>query len=303
MLARSALVFCLFLIGIPTVQAEGFIGADRGKLLLTAGFSTIEGAGGGALTPWAFITGYGTSNSWGANVHATMIPLRDFDLLSYGLAVGALDRFELSASRQEVEVKDTALDGLELSQDIFGFKLRLFGDALYSQDSWLPQVAVGALYKQHGGIENGAAIGQPGLVSPEQLGAEDEDGVDYYLSATKLYLAQNLLVNVTLRYTEANQLGLLGFGGDREEDPSVRFEASIGYLIRRQLAIGGEYRARTANLNTDDEGDAWDVFIAWTPSRTVSVVAAYANLGSILAPVTNVDDDQDGAYLSVQVGF
>jgi hypothetical protein len=299
---RCVLACGLFLIG-ASVQAQGFLGADGGKLLLTAGFSTIEGSGGGALTPWAFITGYGSRNSWGANAHATGLSLRDFDILSYGLAVGALDRFEVSVSRQEADVTGTDLDGLKLSQDIYGLKVRLFGDAVYAQDSWLPQVAVGAQFKRHRGIENAAAAGLAGLTSVEQIGAEDEEGIDYYLSATKLYLAQNLLVNATLRYTEANQFGLLGFGGDRESDPSVRFEASIAYLIRRQLAVGGEYRARTANLEVDDEADAWDAFIAWTPTRTVSVVLAYANIGPVLAPVTGSESDQDGAYLSVQVGF
>jgi DUF3034 family protein len=300
---RCVLACSLFLLGASAAQAQGFLGADGGKLLLTAGFSTLEGSGGGALTPWAFITGYGSRNSWGANAHATGLKLHDVDLLSYGLAVGALDRFEVSISRQEAQVTGTNLDGIDLSQDIYGFKLRLFGDAVYSQDSWLPQVAVGAQFKRHGGIENAAAAGFPGLTNVEQLGAEDDEGIDYYLSATKLYLAHNLLVNATLRYTEANQFGLLGFGGDREADPAVRVEASVAYLIRRQLAIGGEYRARTANLTVDDEADAWDAFVAWTPTRTVSVVLAYANIGPLLTPVTGSDADQDGAYLSVQVGF
>ena len=300
---RIALAFAFFIVGTGAAQAQGFLGADRGKLLLTAGFTTVEGAGGGALTPWAFITGYGSRNSWGANAHANSLMLRDFDMLSYGLAIGALDRVEVSISRLDADVNAAGLDGLELSQDIYGIKVRLFGDAVYGQNSWLPQVAIGAQFKRHRGIENGAAVGAPALTSVEQLGAEDDEGIDYYLSATKLYLAQNFLVNATLRYTEANQLGLLGFGGDRGSDPSLRFEASAAYLLRRQLAIGAEYRGRTANLNVDDEADAWDVFVAWTPNRTVSVVLAYANLGSILEPVTGSDDDQDGAYASIQVGF
>src|SRR5262245_38855731 len=48
-----------------SANAQGFLGADQGKLLLTAGFSTLEGAGGGALTPFAMIAGYGSNRSWG----------------------------------------------------------------------------------------------------------------------------------------------------------------------------------------------------------------------------------------------
>ena len=40
----------------------------------------------------------------------------------------------------------------------------------------------------------------------------DQDSMNDTLSATKLLLARSLLVNATLRYTEANELGLLGFG-------------------------------------------------------------------------------------------
>ena len=37
------------------------------------------------------------------------------------------------------------------------------------------------------------------------------------MSGTKVFLAQSLLVNVTLRYSKANQFGLLGFGGDEDD--------------------------------------------------------------------------------------
>ena len=42
-----------------------------------------------------------------------------------------------------------------------------------------------------------------------------------YVSATKLLLAQSLLVNGTLRSTNANQNGLLGFGAAAPDRKSV----------------------------------------------------------------------------------
>jgi hypothetical protein len=277
---------------------QHFLGADKGKLLLTAGFSDVEGTGGGGLVPWALITGYGSNQSWGANAHYTDIRLREFDLETYGIGIGVLDRFEISATRHNLDVTGTALKGLEVSQDIFGLKVRLAGDAVYGQDSWLPQIALGAEIKRHGGIDNGG-----GLVSPTQLGAKDDDGVDYYLSGTKVFLAQSLLVNLTLRHTKANQLGLLGFGGDEDDGASLEFETTVGYMLTRKLAIGGEYRSKPDTLGVDDEGAAWDLFLAWAPNRHVSVVAAYLNLGNILGPATTVNHDQTGSYISVQFGF
>jgi hypothetical protein len=284
------------------VPAQGLFGADQGKLLLTAGFSTVEGAGGGGLTPWALITGYGSSDSWGANTYVTGIGLRDFDFASAGVGIGIRDRFELSFGRQMLDATDGSLDGISVSQDVIGAKLRIFGDAVYGQDSWTPQVAVGIQAKRNRGIRNGARIGALELVSVVQLGARDDDDIDYYASATKIWLAQGLLVNATLRYTRANQFGLLGFGGDRNDDAEIRAEGTVAYLLRRKLAVGVEYRARGRNLSSDDESAAWDAFVAWAPNRHVSVVAAYANLGSIAAPVTGQSGDQAGAYLSAQVG-
>lgn len=283
-------------------SAQGLFG-DQGKLLLTAGFSTVEGAGGGGLTPWALITGYGSSDSWGANAHVTGIALRDFEFSSAGIGVGIFDRVELSVSRQMLDATGGGLDGISLSQDIYGAKLRIFGDAVYGQNSWVPQFAIGAQAKRNRGIRGGSRIGNPGLHSVIQFGASDEDDLDYYASATKIWLAQGLLVNATMRYTRANQFGLLGFGGDRDDDAAVRAEGTLAYLLRRKVAVGVEYRSRARHLNIDDEGSAWDAFIAWAPNRQVSIVAAYANLGSIAAPVTGQSADQDGAYLSMQVGF
>ncbi|HLA71406.1 MAG TPA: DUF3034 family protein [Steroidobacteraceae bacterium] len=271
---------------------------DGGKLLLTAGFSDAEGAGGGGLVPWALITGYGSNLSYGVNGHITDVRLKDFDLRTYGIGIGIADRFEISAARQKLDVTGTALKGVRVEQDIFGVKVKLAGDAVYGQDTWLPQLALGAEFKRHGGIENAGP-----LVNPRQLGATDDDGVDVYLSGTKVFLDKSLLVNVTLRHTKANQLGLLGYGGDQDDSASLNFETTVGYVLTRKIAIGGEYRSKPDSLGADDEGAAWDLFVAWAPNRHVSVLAAYLNMGNILGPATTVNHDQDGTYLSVQFGF
>ena len=271
---------------------------DLGKLPLTAGFTDVDGAGGGGLVPWAIITGYGTSDSWGANVHYTVVPLNDFRLQSDGFAVGALDRVEASFTEDKFDATGIALNGLTVRQQIYGLKVRLIGDAVYDQDSWLPQTAVGMQYKRNTGISNEA-----GLTSPRQLGADGQTGTDYYLSATKVLLAESVLVDVTLRYTRANEFGLLGFGGDLGHGRSVEPETTIAYLVSRKLAVGAEYRGKPRNLSVDDERGAWDAFVAWTPSRFGSLVAGYANLGGILAPVTQEPRSQSGAYLSLQAGF
>src|SRR5262249_385025 len=98
----TATVVALGLIAAHGARAGSFFGADQGKLPLTAGFSDLEGSGGGGLVPFAVISGYGSSTSWGANAHFTNIQLRDLHLYTYGVTTGAFDRVELSYTRQEL---------------------------------------------------------------------------------------------------------------------------------------------------------------------------------------------------------
>ena len=291
------------LMGTRCALADNLLGADEGKLHLTAGFSDLEGSGGGGLVPMAFITGYGSNLSWGANAHFTNIQLRDLHLYTYGVAAGALDRFELSYTHQQLEFTSTALDGLGVNQDVFGLKVKLLGDAIYGQDSWLPQVAVGAQYKHNDGIKHADAVGLGGLINPQQLGAQAEHSTDFYLALTKVFLGESLLVNAVVRETKANQFGFLGFGGDRHRGYSTKPEGTIAYLLTRKLAVGGEFRTGTRNLSVDDQTNAWTLFVGWAPTRNLSLVAAYLNIGSVLAPVTTVTRRQASPYLSVQAGF
>ena len=297
----SALV--LWLMPLCSVSADNFLGGDEGKLHLTAGFSDLDGAGGGGLVPLAFITGYGSSDSWGANAHFTDIQLKDYQLRAFGVAVGALDRVEVSYTRHEFNITGTALDGLGAAQDIVGVKVKLLGNAVYGQDSWIPQLAVGAEYHKNQGLTNGDAVGLAGLVNPKQLGAASEHGTDYYIAATKVFLAQSLVVNAVVRATKANEFGLLGFGGGLKNTYSYKPEGTVAYLLTRRLALGSEIRTRPHNLAVDDESTAYDVFLAWAPTKNLSLVAAYLNLGGVLGPVTGVNRHQDGPYLSVQAGF
>jgi len=268
-----------------------------GKLLATGGVSSVEGSAGGGITPWALIAGYGTRDSYGANLHDTYISTQDFSFNSYGLAVGIKDAVEFSLARQDFRADSGPLNGLKTGQDIYGVKVRLIGDAVYDQDNWVPQVAVGIEYKRNNGLS--------GLINAPvtALGARKTSGTDYYLSATKLYLEHSLLANVTLRATEANQMGLLGFGGDVHDGYRAELEGSLAYLLTRHLVAGVEYREKPRNLSADHEDAYYDAFVAWFPCKNMSFTLAYANLGSIAAPVTGDGGAQKGVYLSAQAGF
>lgn len=289
------LALALACTSLPAVAQDDLAPPGRGtsgRLLLTGGVSNVEGTAGGGLTPWALIGGYGSRDQVGGNAYYTRVQTDDYSLDSYGVSVGLFDRVELSLAKQRFDTRDVGAAlglgrGFTIGQDILGVKVKLFGDAVLEQDTWLPQVSLGVQHKRN---DEGALL--------SAIGARDDRGTDIYLTATKIYLAQSLLLNATLRSTEANQFGILGFGGDREDGRSLQFEASAAFLLRRDLAIGAEYRHKPDNLNIADEDHAWDAFVAWAPSKHVSLTLAYVDLGNIV-----IADNQRGWYASVQVGL
>lgn len=278
--------------------------AFGGKLLLTGGVSSIDGAAGGGLTPWAVTGGYGTAGEIGGSAFATRVKTQDFAVNVVGAALAYGDRIEASFARQSFDTGPVGtaltLPGLKLKQDIFGLKLRVLGDAVLDSDTWVPQLAVGVQHKQAdaGALESTLA----------GFGAKDR-GTDLYVSATKLFLAPGVLVNGTLRATKANQNGLLGFGATGHTAYRLQPEVSLAWLLRRDLAIGAEYRAKPDNFRNVtalgagalDEDDWADVFVAWAPSKHFSLTLAYVDAGKIVPGVVN--KRQTGAYLSAQVAF
>ena len=263
------------------------------KLLLTGGVSSIDGAAGGGLTPWAVTGSYASAGEIGGTAFITRTKTQDYALNVYGAAIGVMDRFELSLARQEfnasVVVPDTTL-----KLDIVGIKARIAGDAVLDSDTLMPQIAVGAEFKR---VDPGPAVG--GVL--DSVSAK-RNGVDLYISATKLFLAQGILVNGTLRATKANQNGLLGFGSVDKTGYSIKPEFSLAWLLSKNIAIGAEYRFKPNNLafaGAAFEEQAWkDLFVAWAPTKNVSITAAYVDLGNIVGHTR-----QTGGYVSAQLAF
>lgn len=296
---RMAAIACAWACAGTLSLAPAF--AQQGKLLLTGGVSSIDGAAGGGLTPWAVTGGYGTDGQIGGSAFATRVSTQDYALTAFGAAFAWSDRIEVSLARQDFDTGPTGpalgLPGLKLRQDIAGIKLRIAGDAVLDSDTWMPQIAIGVEHKR---------LDAGGLAATlASLGASRR-GTDAYLSATKLFLEQGVLVNATLRATKANQNGLLGFGGTHGSYKLMP-EFSLAWLLKRDLAIGAEYRMKPDNLNPSALGaglkeDDWaDLFVAWAPSKHFSLTAAWVQLGRIVPAI--VPKRQSGAYVSAQLAY
>ncbi|MBU2840810.1 DUF3034 family protein [Acidithiobacillus thiooxidans] len=323
----------------------------QGRILGTGAVTAIDGAAGGGINPWAVISGYGTNQQIGATAFYSHVLLNNYNMDAYGASVGLFNRIELSFARQSFGLGNTgaALDqaingyaygklgvtpnaeelnapaytalvahGLttpgpaffgnsyELNQDIVGIKARLFGNVVYDQNWWEPEVSVGVDFHHNEMPKN--------LATTLHVA---RNGVSYYLSATKVWIngifGLTTLADVNIDVTNANQQGLLGFGGADGMGYKVLPAASVGVFLNRHVVLGAEYRdmpqnqliAPSSNKLLGALGDqvsktsAWkDVYVAWFPYKQLSLTAAYVDLGTI-ATMKN----QNGLYLSLTTSF
>jgi hypothetical protein len=283
---RSArFLTCLSLWIAPAAALAG------GRLLATGGVMQIEGSAGGGLTPWALIGGLGTDSEIGVSGYCTHVKPKEFTLDSCGVATGIDNRLELSVARQRFNL-DSVIPGQAIDQTIVGGKVRLFGDAVLDQDRWwAPQLALGVQWKRNSDFD----------FVPKALGAKHADGADFYLAATKVWLDgpfdRSLIADLTLRESNANQLGLLGFGGD-QGNYHLLGEGSVGVFLCDYTVLGVEYREKPSNLSAFRENDFKDVFLAIVPVKYVSLTLAYVDLGNIADK-----PNQRGSYISLQGSF
>jgi len=269
----------IFMLAITVLSPHGQVVAADGKLIGTAGLIELEGSGGGGIVPWATLSGYDSRDQVSVSAVSTLVDLDDYRLTVLGLTASFHDRLELSAARQIFDL--TSLGG-DIKQNIYGAKLRLYGDVVYS--TW-PQLSVGLQHKQ---LEDKTIA--------KALGAKDTSGTDFYLAAAKVHLGAiagyNAVWNLTARATKANELGLLGFGGPDGDSYELMMEGSAGVLFSRHIAVGAEYRQKPDNLGLGEDNWA-DLFVSYIPSKSFSLTAAWADLGSIAGA-----RGQDGLYIS-----
>lgn len=273
--------YAVLVITLLTCLATPIASAAEGRIKGTGGVSSASGAGGGGLLPWATLMGHATREEWAGSAFLTRLDVDDFTLDVAGLGVNLRDRLELSYARRKFTTEATAA---RIRQDNIGLKYRLGGDLLYGS---VPQIVVGV---EHGILRDPATA--------NASGAEETTGSDLYIGAARGWIDglanRTTFLNINARYSEANQFGLLGYGGD-DGDRRLHIEAAGGIFLTRSWVVGAEYRYKPDNLLALKEDAATDLFVAWFPSKHISVTAAWVNLGRIAGA-----DTQKGFYLSLQ---
>lgn len=273
--------FRFFSILIAVAALSSAAEAQDGRIKGTGGVSSMSGAGGGGLIPWATLSTLATAEQYGMAVFATRTNVDDFSLDVTGLSMTFHNRLELSLARQSFTIK---ANDAKIHQDIAGLKLRLTGDLIFGD---MPQLSLGV--ERH-------LLRDPATAFA--VGANQDNGTDVYLSMAKAWINgpfnRTAMLNINLRHSKANQYGILGYGGD-DTDSSTALELAGAIFINRSWVVGAEYREKPDNLSALKEDTATDFFIAWLPSKRWALTAAYVSLGDIAGA-----SNQTGYYLSLQ---
>lgn len=271
---KKVLVAC----GLLLVSTNLMAGS---KVIATGGATTIEANSGGGIVPWATINGYSSSDEWSVNTVAGRVGVDDFTLDTLGLGASFNNQWELSFARQKFSLDSI---GGELRQDVLGLKYKVAGELLYTA---MPQISIGAQLKKN-----------RDFALPSAVGAGDDSGYEVYVAATKVFFdaiaGRNLLLNATVRSTDAHQTGLLGFGGEGVSR-KLMLESSAVLLLNYNLALGAEFKQKPNQLGFADEQHWRDLFAAWFINKNASLVLGYVDLGDI-AGLT----EQTGFYLSLE---
>ena len=267
-------------------------------------FHTIEGYGGGAITPMAYLVNppkKGDWFSWPAaafsNVMMGQKNLQAFTFtenlfgrieLGYGLdrlGLGTLphdikDATGVSIGTDDVWMQNFNVRGLLLEENSFNTK-------------WLPAITAGADFKYNSDIESinhrlGGAL--------SKIGYEDPWGIDFTLTGSKtlvdkLTFNRPLILTSGLRLSDASNLGFLGFG----DEYKASFEGSVAYLPFDWLLVAYEFRQKRNQYSTIPglvgEEDNWNAIdVSWIINKHATLVAGWGAFGNM------VNGQENGAW-------
>jgi hypothetical protein len=147
----------------------------------------------------------------------------------------------------------------------------------------LPAVTVGV----HGKYNDGMKTINKSLGGAfKSIGYDKNYGVDYTLTASKMFpklaFGRPVILTGGLRYSNAAQLGFLGFGGEY----NLTFEGSVACLPTDNVCLAYEFRQKNNPYNRipgliGDE-DNWHAFSAsWIVNDRLTVTGVYGVFGNI----------------------
>lgn len=253
-----------------------FVLGDMSTALAGPPMTNVEGVGGCALNPLAYVanpigkdeTGlFGSSVVSKPNVGAWHISLSESDINweAAGFNLSFFNRLEIGYSHEwvDVDVLDESVD-----KNNFSAKVNLLPEGSFGMP-YLPAVSVGVIHKDTNFND---------LVVANHL--DDDSGEDYYVVATKTLniLPLPVILSAGVLSTKGYVRGVLGFGEDRDE----AFFCNIEAVLLENIIVGWEYAQGT---DVDSEPvdysthSMWEAHVCWMLSD-FSLILSYADTGN-----------------------
>ena len=252
-------------------------------------FHCIEGYSGGAITPMAYLCNYCNCGCGGKHMTAPAVSYSYVNLSTKHLHTFAVtqtfwNRIELGYAMNQLwlgslydDVRKAGLDPVREDVILHHFNVR---GKLLEENSFglpLPAITAGVHFKYNYGIED---INRRLNRAFDTIGYSKNYGVDYTLTATKMFptlaFGRPVILTGGLRFSEAAQLGLLGFGDTYR--PS--FEGSVVCLPTDWLALGYEFRQKrnpygelSSLIGAEDNWHALSVSVIASKHLTITAVA------------------------------
>ena len=276
-----------------------FVLGDASSALAGPPLTNVEGVGGVALNPLAYVAnpiGKDETGMFGSTVVSKpnigawhiSLPSSDIDWDAAGFNISFFNRIEIGYSHEWVRV-DLVDDTVD--KDNFSAKVNLLPENSFDMP-YLPAISVGVIYKN----TNFHTFVDANLL-------DDDSGEDYYVVATKTLtnLPIPVILNAGVLSTKGYVRGVLGFGEDRDE----AFFCNIETIPIANVIVGWEYVEGTY-VDTDPDFSThsmWEAHVAWM-INDLTLVASYAYTGEenvYSSPVPSAFGD--GWVVSAQYAF
>lgn len=256
---------------------------------------SVEGTGGILFTQSAYIVNPAEKGKvFGLpSLSATYLNLGDErELAAVAVTQSFWDRLEFSYAYNRMSTGDFKSEVRKATDisinsehvELHNFNLRgvLIKDGAFNEP-WLPQISAGVHVKYNPTVMD---IDKDLAGTLRTLGVKDDLGVDFTLYASKLitkHVFRPILVDAGVRATKAAHIGMLGF----TQKYNVMAEGNVGLLAHDKVLLGMEYRMKPNQYNRipgllKAENDWWGAYVAFLPTKNISVSAGYGHFGGIL---------------------
>ncbi len=273
-------------------------------------FHTIEGVGGGLITPMAYLTNPGPEGTVVArpSISVTYLQAGSKSFQTFAVSETFYRRIEIGyalshfymGSLADVIRRDLGVDIRRNGVYLHNVNARVM---VIEEDSFglpLPAVTVGAHYKHNDGIPriNSDLSGALGAI-----GFAHRDSVDFVVTASKTIpealFGRPLMGSVGVRGSRASQLGYLGFSGEW----TATMEANVACWLADWLVVAYEFRQKANPYGRIDgiigEENNWHaVYLGWKADEHLTVTAGWVYLGTLAN-----SDNSNGVALQIKYDF